>query len=287
MRVWGVGEDLIGEADARLREDGEAGWRWLEGRMAELCPSPDAPICDYCWAPVAESGWTGEARVTCSGCGAVWEVEARRPGSWSLSGVKGPSEEWLAAHPPGSEEDEYDPVDVLDGDLPGLRDRIGLGEAHPVAKWQDDLYGAVLYVTREETRPGDFPGDEYGHDIEYCQRDERGSWMGIGSGGGRWVNPLSVPADLIDKYGLIGTNVASTGMGDDRVYFTGGLVRRGIVYAEVHDAKGIARYPIDQQSRIFLVGGYGPGWNCSVHLLNADGAAARGHNGLPIIINMT
>lgn len=300
LRLWGIDEDVIAEADTRLHHDGEAGWRWLTERVSELYPPPGGPSCEYCSTRLVEPGWTGERRrVTCSGCGAVWAVDVRGSDSWGTREIEGPSVQWRADHLQVVLED-YATEELLDGDLPALPDRIELGQAHPVAKWQDSQYGAVLYMTREPIGPGELPGDEYGCDIEYCVRDQSGAWLGIdSSGGGGWVNPFSIPASLMDKYGFFGTGITgtnrvyagvtrggvvwpTTGSGQDWVYFTGGVVRPGIAYAEVHDNKGISRYPIDPRSRIFLVGAYGRDF--SVHLLNPDESPARGPNAAPIVI---
>lgn len=93
---------------------------------------------------------------------------------------------------------------------------IDPGTFFPVATWQGDRDAAVLYVHRLERNEVDLPGDEYEDETEHLVLGEDGQWTSTGSCGGHWVNVFDPPADLLEKYVVLGTGISGDGGGRRR-----------------------------------------------------------------------
>lgn len=281
LRLMGLDRDLVDEADRRLRTDPALGMRWLEQRLNEREPPRKPPTCS-CGEVLVDVSWRGRATIRCSVCGSRWGVDVVDEETESLWAVSGPTAEWIAAHP--TEErfryDEFEPEDVLrDGMPPIPAGGIEPGRFFPVATWQGDRDAAVLYVHRLERDEFDLPGDEYEDETEHLLLGEDGQWTSTGSGGGNWVNVFDPPADLLEKYVVLGTGISGTGEGDDAVSFTGGLCSSRVGAVEVIDKHGRQTVPVSRERPFFVVGVHGPG---QVRILDEDGRVLNGHTGVPL-----
>jgi len=247
LRFMGLGLDLVEEADRRLRADERAGWRWLGERLRALGPPPKPPVCD-CGKPLVHVAWRGRATIRCSTCGARWGVEVKAEGDESLWAIRGPTAEWREAHPV-EEWDEYGglpPEDVLRDGLPPLpATAIEPGTYFPVATWQGDRHAAVLYIHRLMPEDFDLPGGEYEEETEHLVLDEGGEWTSTDSGGGNWVDILDPPAELLEKYVVLGTGISGSDDGVETVFLTGGLCSRAVAAVQTIDSHGTKTYPID------------------------------------------
>jgi hypothetical protein len=223
----------------------------------------------------------GRATVRCTACGARWGVEVVDEETESFWQISGPTEEWLAAHPLDEQllYGAFQPEDILRDGLPPLpADGIEPGTYFPLATWQHGDRAAVLYLHRRTAGEFDLPGDEYEEEVEHLVLDD-GEWQSTGSGGGSWVNALDPPADLLDKYVVLGTGATGTGYGDDWVTFTGGICSARVAVVETTDRTGSRHYAIDADRPYFVVGVFGRG---RVRLLGADRQVLTGHKGAPL-----
>lgn len=276
----GLDRDLVDEADQRLRVDARLGMRWIEQRLKELQPPRKPPPCS-CGEGLVDVSWRGRATVRCSACGSRWGVEVVDEETESLWAVSGPTADWVEAHPAGERirYDKFQPEDVLCEGLPPITVGIEPGTFFPLATWQDDRDAAVLYVYRQEPEEFDLPGDEYEDETQHLFRGEDGEWTSAGSGGGNWVNVFDPPADLLEKYVVLGTGITGTGDGDDAVSFAGGLCSGKVGAVEVIDDHGNQTVPVHRERPFFVVGVHGPG---QVRILDNHGRVLNGHTGLPL-----
>lgn len=281
LRFMGIDRDLVDEADRRLRTDPNLGMRWLVRRLNERQPPRKPPTCS-CGEVLVDVSWRGRATIRCSDCGSRWGLDVVDEETESLWAVSGPTAEWIAAHP--AEErfryDEFQPEDVLRDGMPPIPDGgIDPGTFFPVAAWQGDRDAAVLYVHRLERDEFDLPSDEYEDEIEHLILGEEGQWMSTGSGGGNWVNVFDPPADLLEKYVILGTGTSGTGEGDDAVSFTGGLCSSRVGAVEVTDKYGRQTVQVSRERPVYVVGVRGSG---QVRILDEHGRVLNGHTGVPL-----
>ena len=272
LRFMGLDRDLVDEADRRLRTDPRLGMRWVEQRLKEREAPRKPPTCS-CGDVLVDDSWRGRATVRCSVCGSRWGVEVVDEETESLWAVSGPTAAWIAAHP--IEErlryDQFQPEDVLrDGMPPIPADGIEPGTFLPVATWQGQRDAAVLYVHRLEPGEFDLPSDEYEDETEHLVLGDDGQWTSTGSGGGNWVNVFDPPADLLERYVVLGTGICRTGDGDDALSFTGGLCSSRVGAVEVIDKYGSQTVPVSPERPFFVVGVHGPG---QVRMLTSTGAS--------------
>ena len=282
LRFMGLDRNLVDEANRRLRGDARAGMRWLDERLKELEPPRKPPTCQ-CGEPLVGVEWRGRATVRCTVCGARWGVEVIDEETESLWAV---SEEWRAEHPI----EEYDPYgdfqpeDVLRDGLPPLPgEGIEPGSYFPVAAWQGERHGAVLYVHRRTPEEFDLRGDEYEDETEHLVVGDDGEWVSTGSGGGNWVNVFDPPADLLEKYVFLGTGITGSGDGDgdgdEEIYFMGGLCSSAVAAVETTDRRGRQRHAVDPAQPFFVVGVHGSG---RVRMLHAKGQVLSTRTGEPL-----
>lgn len=281
LRFMGLDRDLVDEADRRLRTDPGLGMRWVEQRLKEREPPRKPPTCS-CGEVLVDVSWRGRATIRCSVCGSRWGVDVVDEETESLWALSGPVADWLEAHP--TEErfryDEFQPEDVLREGMPPIpASGIDPGTFFPVATWQGDRDAAVLYVHRLERNEFELPGDEYEDETEHLILGEDGQWTSTGSGGGNWVNVFDPPADLLEKYVVLGTGTSGTGEGDDAVWFTGGLCSSMVGAVEVIDKYGSHTVPVSRERPFFVVGVHGPG---QVRILDEHGRVLNGHTGVPL-----
>jgi hypothetical protein len=281
LRLMGLDTDLVDEADRRLRSDPSEGMHWLEQGLKERQPPRKPPTCS-CGDVLIDVSWRGRATVRCGACGSRWGVEVVDEETESLWAISGPTPEWVEAHP--IEErfryDEFQPANVLrDGMPPIPADGIEPGTFFPVATWQGTRDAAVLYVHRLEPDEFDLPGDEYEEEIEHLVLGEDGQWTGTGSGGGNWVNVFDPPADLLEKYVVLGTGISGTGDGDDVVSCMGALCSSSVGAVEAIDKYGSHTIPVSPERPFFVVGVRGPG---QVRILDKHGRVLTGHTGVPL-----
>jgi len=276
LRFMGLDESLIGGFLTRAQQAYPEAQHWLGERLAELAPPDEPPTCD-CGEILVGLNWRGAAIMRCSVCGARWRVEITDTESWSQAAVDGPSAEWVEAHPLQYADayGQHTPEDVIQHGLPALVSEIDAGTCFPVATWEGDRYGAVLYVCRQEAGEFDFPGDEYENEIEHLVRDGD-DWMSTGSGGGGWVNVLDPPRELLDKYVILGTGTSGFSDEDEAMFFTGGLCSSAVSSIATSDLDGVRRVEVDPSRPFFLAGVRGRG---HIRLLDRDGTLLRGWTG--------
>lgn len=254
LRFMGLSEDTAIEYERRLTEDFGAAIRWLQDLLQAL-PRRRRWVCD-CGATLLDDEWHGQATVRCGTCGARWGIEARSGGTGRQWSVDGPSDEWLAAHPPEVEDPygEHDPVSVITNGLPPLVDGIPPGTGYPIATWVHGSIAAVLYAYRQLPGEFDLPGDEYGNEIEHLTLDPDEGWMNNGSGGGNWINPFAPPTALLDKYVVLGTGVSGTSDGETDLHVTGGYCSSAVAAVELEEEGERTLVPVDPTRRAFVVG---------------------------------
>lgn len=277
LRFMGLEHGLITEADQRLRDDPRRGMEWLERRLEELEPARQPPSCD-CGEVLVGVDFRGRATVRCSACGSRWGVDVVDEESESFWQISGPTEEWLAAHPLDEQSlyGAFQPEEILSEGLPPLpTGGIEPGSYFPLATWRHGDRAAVLYLHRRPAGESWFPGDSYEDETEHLVIED-GEWQSTGSGGGSWVNALDPPADLLDKYVVLGTDTTGIGDGDDGINFTGGVCSSRVAVIETTDRTGSRRYAIADGRRFFVVGVFGRG---TVRGLGADGEVLLGHRG--------
>jgi hypothetical protein len=274
LRLMGIEAGLVEGAGRRLRVDPGDGYTGLPQQSRQLDPPPEPPTCN-CGSILVKPGWQGRATVRCDQCGSRWgiQVDVDTESMWALSG---PSDEWLLANPfqerVGFE--AYQPEDVLEQGLPPMPAGIEPDGSFPVASFRDESFGAVLYGYRNEADELASPEEEYEPEIEYFRRDPVGGWVGLGGGGGGWINPFAPPEDLLQRSVMLPTGVAGMTNGVTQISFVGGLCRDDVASVEVEDSNGLKRYPVDGTRHTFVVGAYGS--PALIRCLDRDGGVIVG-----------
>jgi hypothetical protein len=160
---------------------------------------------------------------------------------------------------------EHQPEDVLDTGLPVPPRVLAPGAWFPLAAWQDDQHGAVLYVYRNHPDDFDDPVDEYAEEVEILRRGP-GGWEDGGSGGGNFADPFGE---------AVRRNVAGfTGLtGDGSVRVLGGVCAPQVGWVAVKQHGRTQRQPVDTPAHAFLVG---------VHTPPAALVRLLDHHGMPV-----